>query len=367
MGIKTLIMILASLSFSVSALADHHDGEKKPFSINGDFATSLSFYDNENTGGANHDDFNVDLIEINLEKNWSKSKLHLSIGYGTTATGVNPNLIGAAATTTLNVMNAYYHMHTSYGLGFSVGKFESPVGHETYNHMDNSQYTRSWGFNLAPYFHTGAQVSYGQDMWSAGLIVSNGRGRDTDTADRNKTMTLVVDVDPMENLHFDLNYVTGTEGTAASTQAVMVTNQITVLDFSAAYMVNEMLDFALNYLAGTQKPSAGGTELEASSIAVYGNANFGMFGLGLRYEMVSYDGGFASYNGAQGNFALQPTTGTDNDLSAITLTAKAEIDQNAQVLLEYRTDSSDDQLFTDKDGNASDSMSTITAALMYRF
>ena len=84
MGIKTLIMILASLSFSVSALADHHEGEKKPFSINGDFATSLSFYDNENVGGAlgatNHDDFNVNLIEINLEKNWSKSKLHLSIG-----------------------------------------------------------------------------------------------------------------------------------------------------------------------------------------------------------------------------------------------------------------------------------------------
>ena len=367
MGIKTVIMILASLSFSISAFADHHmDGEKKPFSINGDFATSLQLHSNENrNAGNNHDDFNVDLIEINIEKNWSQSKLHLSIGYGSTANAVNA--AGTQSVNTLNVMNAYYHMHTSYGLGLSVGKFESPVGHETYNQMDNSQFTRSYGFMLAPYFSTGLNFNYAQDMWAVGLIVSNGQGRDVDTGDNNKTMAITIDVDPMENLSFDLNYVTGTEATligGANTAAV--TREINILDFSAAYMINEMFDVALNYIDHGQKLSAGGTDNKATSLAAYVNANLGMFGLGLRYEQFTYDSGIAAYNGPGTVFAAP--VGTDNTISSITLSAKAEIDQNAMVILEYRMDNGDDTgTFVDEKNVATDSQNTITAGLMYRF
>lgn len=372
MGIKTIIMILASLSFSVSALAED-GGEKKPFSISGDFATSIQFYDNENQNG-DHDEFNIDLAEIDLEKNWSKSKLHLSIGYGATANGINPSVTAGAATdsggdtyvlgtptNSLNLMNAYYSMDTSYGLNFMIGKFESTVGHETYNHRENSQYTRSYAYQLAPIFSTGAGLSYGQDMWSAGLIVSNGQGSETDRGDNNKTMGLIVDVDPMDNLHIDLNYVTGSESSVAAGGLYAVN----ILDVSAAFMINEMIDVALNYIDMGAKPT-GGTEAKANSIALYGNANFGMFGLGLRYEMFSYDAGMIGYNnGAALGFGA---TGADNDISAITLTAKAEIDQNAMVLLEYRMDSSDDKIWMEKDGTtAADAVNTITAAVMYTF
>ncbi len=383
MGIKTLIMILASLSFSVSALADMHDGEKKPFSITGDFAGSLSFYDSENHSSApvqnpnnNHDDFSVDLVEIDLEKNWSKSKLHLSIGYGTTANGVAGvnTLALSPATNTVNLMNAYYHMHTSYGLGFSFGKFESPVGHETYNHMDNSQYTRSYGFNLAPFFSTGVNVNYAQEMWSVGLIASNGSGRSVDGRDNNKTMALVVDVDPMDNLHVDLNYVTGTEGQTGSTPTALNTHQINILDLSVAYMINEMFDVAVNYIDHGQKASTGVNikENKATSVAAYVNANLGMFGLGLRYEQFTYDNGAFLYNGLATALAVPgpvATNGTDNSISSITLAAKAEIDQNAMVVLEYRMDTADDKgTFTEKDGTtATDAFNTLTLGMMYRF
>ncbi len=383
MGINKLIVILASLSFTVSAFAQEMSGEKKPFSISGDFAASMSFYDSENTSAGvqnpnnNHDDFNIDLVEIDLEKNWSKSKLHLSIGYGSTAVGamgVNTFLL-SPPTNTVNLMNGYYHMDTSYGLGFTFGKFESPVGHESYNHMDNAQYTRSYGFMLAPFFSTGAKISYAMDMWSAGLIFSNGSGRSVDGRDNNKTMALVVDVDPMENLHIDLNYVTGTEGDATSSVAAagaLSTHQINILDISAAYMVNEMFDVALNYIDHGQKASAAGsTENKATSIAAYANANFGMFGLGLRYEQLDYDYGVLLYNGLAAGLTAPATgtPGTDNSISSITVAAKAEIDQNALVMLEYRMDSADDNgTFIDSDGaTATDSFNTITASLMYRF
>ncbi len=373
--IQKLIVAIAALSFSVSAFAqDDMGGEKKPFSIYGDFATSLQFFDSENaSAGAQqnaagrHDDFNIDLIELNIEKNWSKSKLHLSIGYGSTAHGVN--VMNAAFGTvtsvnTVNVMNAYYKMMSDYGLNFWIGKFESPVGHETYNHMDNSQFTRSWGFNLAPFFSTGLGVDYGTDMWRVGLIASNGSGQDTDRKDDNKTLGLIVDIDPMENLHFDLNYVTGREGFGAAGTVPFTTYTVSILDISASYMVNEMFDFAINYLSNTQD-AGGATDPTATSIAAYVNANFGMFGLGLRYEMFDYDNGIMLYNGPG---AALGAVGADNSLSAITLTAKAEIDQNAAVVLEYRMDSADDNgTFVDADNNATDSFSTITAGLMYRF
>ncbi len=377
MGINKLIMILATLCFSATGFAQEQEAsEKKPFNIYGDFATSLSFFDSENFSGgvqnpnSNNDDFNIDLIEIDLEKNWSNSKLHLSIGYGTTANAVNFGATNPALSqNTLNVMNAYYHIDSSYGLGFTVGKFESPVGHETYNHMDNSQFTRSYGFLLAPFFSTGAQLSYGQDMWKAGFIVSNGNGRDTDARDNNKTMAIVIDVDPMEALHVDLNYVTGTEGTAASSNApagTITAVSVNIIDFSVAYMINEMFDVALNYIDHGQQTGTA-TELKASSIAGYVNANFGTFGLGLRYEQFSYDGGVSVYNGFRA--AIPAPAGTDNSISSITLAAKAEIDQNALVMLEYRMDSADDNgTFTEKNGTtATDAFNTITASLMYRF
>jgi len=383
MGIKTLIAILATVGFSVNALAEHHEGEKQPFSITGDFAASMSFHDNENNNAARtHDTFVGDLVQFNMEKNWGKSNFLMTIGYGQTVRALNAASGADVATATgftdsIDVLQARYNYSTSYGLGVTFGKFESPVGHETYNHMDNSNYMRSYGFNLAPFFSTGGRIDYGQDMWKVGLIVSNGSGMESDLRDNNKTMALVVDVDPMENLHIDLNYVTGTEGDATGgdlAAAPIKSHQINIMDVSAAYMINEMFDVAVNYISHTQEPSAGGTENEATSIAAYANANLGMFGLGLRFEQFEYDNGIFAYNGLSGaaaSFGPNPLGATvaDNTITSITLTARAEIDQNAVFLLEYRQDSSDENIWFDENTplQPTDSQSTIMAAVMYRF
>jgi hypothetical protein len=270
-------------------------------------------------------------------------------------------------------MNAYYKMMSDYGLNFWVGKFESPIGHETYNQMDNSQYTRSYGFGLAPFFSTGLGVEYGADMWKVGLIASNGSGKDTDTADENKTLGLVVDLDPMENFHIDVNYLTGREdldGVADATGvATNGTALISLIDISASYMINEMLDVAVNYIDRTADYND--NDLKANSIAGYVNANFGMFGLGLRYEQFSFDSTalypYSRPNTSFGSVVI-PGAATENAISSITLTGKAEIDQNAAVVLEYRMDSADENAtFTDADGNGSDTNNVLTAGLMYRF
>ena len=310
-----------------------------------------------------------------------RSKVHLSLGYGTTA-----NMVNGFNGNNIDILNAYYGLQSSYGLGLMVGKFDSPVGYETYNQMDNRQFTRSWGFALAPFLSTGVGIDYGQgDMWKVGLIISNGQGLDTNEGDRDQTISLVVDVDPIENLHVDLNYLTGTEGTEHSNDGkTFPTANVTVMDLSAAYMINEMFDVAFNYIDSSRTPD-GGDAMKANSMAFYGDAHLGMFGVSLRYEMVTYDAGFMNYNGAYGDpddenaanpgaFAASlfrtnaPTAFADkNSVSSITLTGKAEIDKNAMAVLEYRTDSSDEEAFVDADGEPATSQSTILVGLMYRF
>ena len=367
MGNKILIAIVASLGLISAAFADNHEGdEKKPFSIYGDFAASYNFHDNEgnhtNTNGA-QDDLALDFVELNVEKNWSKSKLHVSIAYGHTALQFLPNI---ATTAELNLGNAYYALDTSYGLGVMVGQYESVMGYESFNHMDNSQYSRSWGYALVPYTEQGLGLTYSFDMVDLGFYVADTSAGGRGDADNNKTMTLAISAKPMDNLALDLNYLTGIEAVGA------VLNTVSVIDFTAAFMINEMFDVALNYTdRGSEADTTGAQNEKANSIAAYVNANLGMFGLGLRYEMFKYDDGANNsfMGGLQGSLGPNAFAAgkTENTINSITLTAGAEIDQNAKAILEYKTDSSDEKIWNDKDGVATDSQSTITLGVMYRF
>ena len=370
MGNKILIMILATFAMVSTAFADHHegagDGEKKPFSIYGDFASSIQFHSAENQAanggvGNRHDDFIVDLAEINVEKNWSHSRLHLGVGYGATPQAYNNVLVGAAAKNSLNLTNANYTMNSSYGLSFMIGKFASPLSMESYNHMNNAHYTRTNTFNrLTPQFHTGLGIMYTiNPMFDVAFYaVNTGSSRvpaldniDGDN-NRHKNMILTVGINPMEQLAVNAKYSTGVDGAAPGTDS-------TIMSVDASYMVNEMIDVALAYTSVSTEARnvANATKVEADSIAAYVNANLGMFKAGLRYETLN-----------DKNLGFVGGAGTDNKVDTITLTAKADIDQNATLALEYLTEKSDDKIYQDKDGAVNkDSFDTITLGLMYRF
>lgn len=389
MSNKILVSLLATFAFMASAVADHHEGamdgeaktEKKPFAIYGDFAGSWTMQGNEYSGPtvasgnsqaspAQHDSFAVDNAFLNVEKNWSKSKLHLQVGYGTYQGRFSPT-----SANTLNLFNAYY-AH-DYGSGFSwmFGKYDSAMGYESYKIMDNRQYTRSWAFGQHNYLQTGLGVAYDiNGMANVGFHVSNGtQGSGTENDNnKNKSMTLAVGVTAVENLAIDLKYQTGVDTDGGAITGGNHDN--TVMEVTVAYMVNESFDFAIDYLSRkTQAKVANSTEATATSIAAYLNGNFGLLGASLRYEMFDYD--YLVPNSAYSAFT-QPlsagtnptaTPGTDNSISSITVSVHYDMDQNARAILEYRMDSADDKVFTDKDGAAADGADTITLGLMYRF
>ena len=397
MSNKILLALLALFAFHGTAVAEHHESseaspemmkmmKKPPLSIYGDFAGSVTFQGNEDDGttfpGQPHDDFQLDLVEVNLEKNWSKSKVHLSIGYGNTPALFNSTVTSTTVTDSnndtvtvgspkpsLNLLNGYYQMDCNCGFSFKLGKFESFMGYESWNHMDNMQYNRSWGYALVPYFHTGLGLHYNfNKMATVSLYAVNDvEALDTDD-NQNMNLALTVEVTAVENLAVDLKYLTGVDNAAnvggGAPANVLVNVDATTLELTAAYKFNDMFDAALDYTSRTtQAKLTGAQELQASSIAAYLNAAFGIYGAGLRYEMFSYDNGITigNYNTSFGG------VGEDNSINAITLAISAMIDQNAKVQFEYQTNSSDDQIWTDKDNNATDSMDSMTLSLMYRY
>ena len=368
---------------------------KEGLMFSGDFAGSIAFFDPSKT--ENNSDFDVNLAQFNVKANMGQSHLNLGFGYGSTVRGLDPGATTDNSTNRLGLLSASYHMKTSYGLGFMLGRFESPVGHETYNHRMNSQFTRSYGFNLAPYFSTGLGVNYGQKMWKVGLLVTNGRGADTDSLDDDLTMAVTVDLDPIDGLHIDLNYVAGKETMDYSDLVSGFTSEtndngntdtgdtvvdeianneklgysVNIIDASVSYEINEMFNVALNYISNTIKPTDSQRTVNSTSLAAYANAKYSRFNFSLRYEQFSFgvdeevDGGMGiRYNGPSVGLLYE---GKNNSVSSITFAAGTEIAQNTGFLLEYRMDKSKDDIWANADGKRANSLNRITAALMYNF
>ncbi len=434
--IKMFLIIFISLGFSMSASADHHEEAKtekseksvpetetpsktttststevpvmpmmedtapgvhgpakaiKEVVFSGDFAGSMAFFDPKTE--ERHSDSDVNLAQFNVKADMGLSYLNLGFGYGSTVRDLDP---GAATNNSTNdrlgLLNASYHMKTSYGLGFMLGRFESPVGHETYNHRMNSQFTRSYGFNLAPYFSTGFGINYGQKMWNVGVLITNGRGSDTDYLDNNLTAAVTVDLDLVKDLHIDLNYVTGKEAVNKSdflsgfvddrndddddddVPFADMNYSVSTIDASVSYTINEMFDVALNYISSETKFEDARQKNE--SLAAYLNARYSRFRFGLRYEYFKNNNldwssdsdeeqsGVIYYNGP--HIGL-PMMGRDNTISSVTFAAGTKIAANTDVLLEYRMDKSKDKIWSEANNQGSDSLNRITAALMYNF
>lgn len=355
---KKLITTLAVLAMTSVATAE------EGFKISGDVATSIFTGSGENpqgTGaaglaGSTKSDFSVDLAELNLEKTLGNTSVHLGLGFGRLFDNINYSIgTGAAAPkSTLNLTNAYInHKIGDTGLSVKLGKFESFMGYETYNYMDNMNYTRSYAFyNTMPWYHTGLNLNYGTEMFDVGLYVVNST-LNIDT-DENKTKTLgaSVAVRPMEGLSVKLNYLTGKINNLTTLVTFNpIKEDLTIINAIAAYTVSNF-DVAVSYTLNTQEEDTGAaTEEELSSLAAYLGYKMESWGAGLRYEM----------------FNDKPSVGAENDISAFTLSGYYDVDQNARVKLEVGTHSGDLATFVDDDGVADDKMTFYGAAFMYRF
>lgn len=383
-----LISVLALSAFAVSAAA-----QDEGFKITGDVATSIFFEDGKGgnqgtpgtnlgfpaggamggvTGAENDNDFSLDLVEVNIEKNVGNSGVFLGIGFGRIF-GLTNNT-GDSNTgdpkTSLNITQAYFHHKVGdTGLSFKLGKFEAGIGHESYNFMDNMNYTRSYAFNyMNPFYFTGLGVDYTiNEMFNVGVVLANTTANSDVDENRQKIAGVNLVAKPIEGLNVKLNYLVGKEGPVVLAGTSEADSQR--INATVDYMFGGMWNVAAHYTSYTSEDVVGGAEREMDSIALYAGAKMETWGAGLRYEMVNDDDLALTFRGlgATAGGALVAGGTTDNDYSIITATGWYNADQNATIKLEIAQHNSDAQVFTDNDGNAEDGFMTYGLGFLYRF
>jgi len=195
-----------SLSSAIQAKADANppnyvETATKGISISGYVDTSVNIAASGESGnkstpidaipfqGGKRDGFNLDVVELNIEKDvdatpWS-SGFKVSLLAGPDAVGYNSsvNSLGGGGpegpngtTSDFGVKQAYVELMAPVGNGLDikVGVFDTIIGYEVFEAGSNPNFTRSWGYAMEPTEHTGVLLTYKfNDMVSASLGVAN--------------------------------------------------------------------------------------------------------------------------------------------------------------------------------------------------
>ncbi len=132
-----------------------------------------------NTGPDRQDGFNLNVAKIALEKSldegqWSAG-YKLETLFGPDAGGLpgNENIMGQ---NNVGLKQAYVALRAPVGNGidFKVGRFDPIIGYEVFDSYANPNFSRTFGFQIEPFIHTGVLATYQfTDVISASGGVAN--------------------------------------------------------------------------------------------------------------------------------------------------------------------------------------------------
>ena len=120
-------------------------------------------------GPSKADGFNLNAVKVSLEKpldesDWAAGyKVDLFMGPDAANLGTfSTHSGGASAVSDFSIKQAYVALRAPVGNGidFKVGVFDSIVGYESTEAINNPNFTRSWGHTFEPSTHTGVLSTY---------------------------------------------------------------------------------------------------------------------------------------------------------------------------------------------------------------
>ena len=131
------------------------------------------------------DGFNLNAVKIALEKpleesEWSAGyKAEFLFGPNAALLGTLPSLTDGSRNSQVAVKQAYVNVRAPIGNGldFKVGVFDSIIGYESTDAVNNPNYTRSYGYSMEPTTHTGVLATYNlSDVLGISVGVANSYG-----------------------------------------------------------------------------------------------------------------------------------------------------------------------------------------------
>jgi hypothetical protein len=276
--------------------------------------------------------------------------------------------------TSAAIKQAYFSYRFTDKFSMTVGQFGTHIGYEVIDAPINYNYSLSNLFNNGPFYHIGLKANYAfSDKVSLMVGVVNNWDNLTDD-NTQKSLVSQLYISPTKGWNVYLNWIGGysddtyltTIGTGTNNPALMdYTRQL--FDLTTGYQVTDKFYLGLNAAYGQYKfltkngddtdnitDLYGSTSPSWGGVAVYGNyAISDVIGIGARYEHFQ-DKNYVRYLGSVNN--------------SLTLTMPITLAAGKLILKpEFRTDTSPDKFYEDKNGNATNSQSTFGMAFIYKY
>jgi hypothetical protein len=321
----TIVLILA-MTMAVAAQADSET------TVNG-FVDASYLYNNNAAAG----EFGLDQVELDVMHAASeKTSLRADLEWVK-----NGNVYD------VQVEQAFMTYHRDCGTSIMFGQFNAPIGFELLDAPDMYQFSHSLVFdNGLPTNLTGVAVM--RDLSDAFDIVVYGcNGWDQNTED-NKNLTFGgrLGYTCPGDANLGLSAISGKEG---SGNAAMTR---TVFDVDASY-ASGAWTFGGEYNMGKVE-MVGGAEADWSGFLVMSHYDFNDWaGFTVRYDNFDDPDGYA--------FGLA----TGQTRSSLTLCPTFVLDDGFGCLVELRMDMSDEEVFLDSDGAATDSETSVAFEMTY--
>lgn len=226
------------------------------------------------------------------------------------------------------------------GFDFTFGKFDAPIGFELTDAPDMFQYSHSlvFEFGIAA-SHTGLMIDKSFGPVDAKLYLVNGWDNNTDN-NKGKTIGARFGFNLVEGLNFGISGVTGPE------QDDNNSDKRTLLDVDLTYTGVENLTVGAEFNSGSEDQSAG-PEDEWTAFLVMAHYDF-LDNLGLTLRLDQFDD---SETGSR--------LGAVTTQQSITVAVTFGLAENLGGLIEFRQDSADEMVFTDKSGASTDSNNVV--------
>lgn len=239
------------------------------------------------------------------------------------------NVEDGAYSPTGNIVNQLYaYFSPSDNVTITMGNFNTFLGYEVISPTANFNYSTSYMFSYGPFSHTGLKVDFSSESGFSGML---GILNPTDITEFNPSGDYFFGA----QLGYGGFYLNGLFGDGYSQ-----------FDLTGGLDVTEKL-----YLGINATIADAGDDFGFSGVALYAQlATSDNFKIGARYEFFNDD------NFVYGN----------QNVSDFTLSGNYSIG-NLTIIPEFRIDSSENDIFTDDDGNASSSLASFVLAFAYGF
>ncbi|MFY7993176.1 MAG: outer membrane beta-barrel protein [Bacteriovoracaceae bacterium] len=315
-----------------------------------------------------HNDFTVNLLEINLYKSFKEIDFYADIDFGEQPEQ-NKSVSSDAITHHIGQAFLRYRPKEFNNVTFTGGKFYSHFGLEVPKNIDNKTYSRPFYFTLVcPFWHEGVSLTQSgiMDHFGYGLYVYD---KTDDRVDNDSDKTYGAQLNFSKNkISAIYNLITGSEHNNQGAQANLNQNgnKKTMHEAIISYQATDEFTLTFDGIMGMspEYDSATQEDILYQSMVFYADLrtapkNF----INLRYENFNDLTSKKAQNNlftTTSNFSVKPP-----QLDSYTLTNRYLVGNGSEVRLELRVDTSTTPIFPESKGGFKKTQETMTLGWLY--